>query len=316
MQAYRHFSFKSQARDYSVIQSGLFCLFRVNFFSSAFSEDRQCRKRGDKFMDRRTLLTSSLAASALAGTGGLQTLGAPSPEGMERDLYELRLYHLRRGPQVKRMNDFMKDAYIPAMKRAGAGPIGAFNVTIGPESPTLYLLITFKSHAALAHFGERLMGDEELRKGGAAVIDTPATDPAFIRAESSLLVAFPGMPHLEIPPSAAQHKSRIFELRTYESHSKKANLTKIGMFGEGEIAIFRRSGLRPVFFGETLFGTNLPNLTYLLTYDDMAARERDWAAFVADPEWKKLSTTPGYTDAEIVSNITNRILTPTDYSEI
>lgn len=267
-------------------------------------------------MDRRTLLTSSLAASALAGTGGLHMLGAPSPAETERDLYELRLYHLRRGPKVKLMNDFMKDAYLPALKRAGAGPVGAFNVTIGPDNPTLYLLLTFKSHSVLAGFGERLAADEELRKSGAAVIDAPATDPAFIRAESSLLLAFPGLPRLEIPPPAAEHKPRIFELRMYESHSKKANLTKIKMFDEGEIAIFRRAGLRPVFFGETLYGANLPNLTYMLTYDDMAARERCWAAFVADPEWKKLSTTPGYTDPEIVSNITNRILTPTDYSEV
>jgi len=40
------------------------------------------------------------------------------------------------------------------------------------------------------------------------------------------------------------------ELRTYESHSKKANLKKIEMFNTGEIAIFRRAGLSPVFFAK------------------------------------------------------------------
>jgi len=121
------------------------------------------------------------------------------------------------------------------------------------------------------------------------------------------------MPRLEAP---AVNKPRIFELRTYESHSKKANKKKIEMFNNGEIAIFRRTGLKPVFFGETLIGQRLPNLTYMLTFDDMAARDKNWAAFGADPEWKKLSSTPGYTDAEIVSNISNLFLRPAPYSQI
>jgi hypothetical protein len=79
--------------------------------------------------------------------------------------------------------------------------------------------------------------------------------------ESSLLRAFSGMPRIEVPPAAGQRAPRIFELRTYESHSKKANRTKIEMFNRGEIGIFRRTGLRPVFFGETLVGAGQPNLT-------------------------------------------------------
>ena len=137
-----------------------------------------------------------------------------------------------------------------------------------------------------------------------------------MRLETSLLAAFAGMPKLDVPPAALEHRPRIFELRVYESHSKKANLTKIKMFNEGEIAIFRRTGLRPVFFGETLIGSRLPNLTYMLTFDNVEQREKNWSAFVADPEWKKLSTTPGYTDVETVSNISNVLLSPAPYSQI
>jgi hypothetical protein len=48
----------------------------------------------------------------------------------------------------------------------------------------------------------------------------------------------------------------------------------------------------------------------------MAAREKSWGAFVNDPEWKKLRATPGYSDAEIVSNITTVLLRPAAYSQI
>jgi hypothetical protein len=88
------------------------------------------------------------------------------------------------------------------------------------------------------------------------------------------------------------------------------------MFNIGEIEIFRRTGLKPVFFGETVIGAKLPNLTYMLVFDDMAAHDKNWAAFGADPGWKKLSTTPGYTNPEILTNITNVFLRPTAYSQI
>jgi len=88
------------------------------------------------------------------------------------------------------------------------------------------------------------------------------------------------------------------------------------MFNTAEIDIFKRTGLRAVFFGETMVGSSMPSLTYMLAFADMEERTRTWAAFAGDPDWKKLSTTPGYTDAETVSNITNVILTPTPYSQI
>ncbi len=268
-------------------------------------------------MTRRTLLASSLAASALAGTRPLSSLASGEKnDPATREYYELRLYHLRRGPQVKRMDDFMGRACAPALKRAGLGPLGAFEVMIGPSSPTLYLLLSYPSLEVFASLGARLSEDAEFQKAGADFLNATSADPAYMRVDSALLAAFPGMPRLEVPPAAAEHRPRIFELRTYESHSKKADLKKIEMFDRGEIAIFRRTGLRPVFFGETLVGQNLPNLTYMVTFDDMEARQKSWAAFVADPEWKKLSTTPGYTDVETVSNITNAILSPKPYSEI
>jgi hypothetical protein len=54
----------------------------------------------------------------------------------------------------------------------------------------------------------------------------------------------------------------------------------------------------------------------MLTFEDMAARERGWATFRADPEWKQFWSTPGLTDAEIVSNVTSILLRPAPYSQI
>ena len=165
--------------------------------------------------------------------------------------------------------------------------------------------------------GARLAADAEYQRAAAAFRSLPASDPPYIRRESSLMVAFDSMPAVEAPAGPLASPSRIFELRTYESHNEAAGLKKIEMFEKaGEIAIFRRVGLTPVFFGRNLVGPALPSLTYMLVFADVAAREKNWTVFREDPEWVKLRATPGFTNAEIVSNTHNLLLRPTAYSQI
>ncbi|MDB6021236.1 MAG: family containing protein [Pedosphaera sp.] len=267
-------------------------------------------------MKRRKFIKASVAAAGVGTLASVLNSSAAEKEETSREFYELRLYHLRRGPKQKLFDDFYKNAAIPAMRRAGFGPVGVFNIMTGPDSPTMYVLITHPSLESFATGTDRLRADPEYLKAGAEFLNAPATDPSYVRVESSLMASIAGVPKVEVPAGAAENKPRMFELRTYESHSKSANKIKIEMFNVGELAIFRRAGLQPVFFGETLVGTKMPNLTYMLTFEDMAAHDKNWKAFGSDPEWKKLSTTPGYTDPEIVCNISNIFLRPTSYSQI
>jgi len=264
-------------------------------------------------MKRREFLKASLVASAAAAatsTAIAQTTGS-SPA---RELYELRQYHLRFGPMLGRFDDFYREIGVPAWNRAGVSTVGVFDVMIGPDQPTKYVLLPFRSLEGMATAREKFESDDAVTKSEFA--NVPPTEPAYVRKDSSVLLAFKSVPRLEIPAQAKEKKSRIFELRTYEAHSRKANKKKVEMFDEGETDIFRRTGLQPVFFGEGLVGTNLPSLTYMLVFDDMAARDKNWGTFVNHPDWKKLSTTPGYTNAEILTNITSVFLRPTGYSQI
>ena len=267
-------------------------------------------------MNRRKFVSTALAASGTllaTSAAGLEARQSQTPE-----FYELRRYRLRRGPRQQVVDDYWRLAAIPALRRAGAGPVGAFTVMIGPESPSLYVLIVHRTLEALGSTAARLTADADYLRLGAAYLDAAASDPAFVRVDTSLMRSFDGMPALALPFGGGPNgkRARIFELRTYESHSEKASLTKVEMFNTSEIPIFRKAGLQPVFFGQTLIGANMPNLTYLLVYEDMAAHDKAWAAFAADPDWRKLSTTPGLTDPDIVMNITNMYLRPTAYSEI
>jgi len=257
-----------------------------------------------------------LSAVTAAGVGMLAAqVGAAEPDARKTagEFYEWRALRLKRGIMPGRVDGYMKEAFIPAARRAGCGSIGAFNVVVGPGNPTLHVLIPHPTIESFLTLGDRLGDDEQYKKSAAEFRALPANDPPYLSQEIQLLKAFPHVPKLEVPPA----QPRIFELRTYRSHSKSAGAKKIEMFDTmGEIAIFRRLGLTPVFFAQTLTGTGLPSLTYMLTFPDLAAREKNFAAFRADPEWAKLKETPGYTDAEIVTDINNQILAPTAYSQV
>lgn len=271
----------------------------------------------DDSMNRRDFLSSTAATAAVTtalAAAGPTAGGAVAPAA--REYYELRRYHLRRGPRQGVFENYLEKAWLPAMKRLGIGPIGVFHVMVGPGSPSVYVLIPYPSMEAFASVGARLREDAEYRAAAAEAGGAPASDPVYQRVESSLLGSIASVPRIEVPAQKREGRGRIFELRVYESHSKRANLKKIEMFDIGETALFRRTGLTPVFFGEALIGGRLPNLTYLLVFDDLAARDRAWRTFAGDPEWKTLSSTPGFTDPEIVTDISNQLLRPAGYSEV
>jgi len=257
---------------------------------------------------RRQFLASSLAASALTAQ---QNSGTKA-----REYYELRRYSLQRGVQPKLADAFLQQAFIPALNRLSIAPVGVFSADIGPESPSLYVLMPSASVETLVTAAFRLEQDAEYLKAGAAFLNTAAKEPAYMRVESSLMLAFEGWPKLTLPPATAEHRTRVFELRTYESATDQDHKRKVEMFNSGEFDVFERAGFWQVFYGDTLVGPRLPNLTYMVGFPDLTERAKMWKAFGSDPGWKKLSGSSRYNFEEIVSNITNVILSPTSYSQI
>ena len=270
-------------------------------------------------MKRRQFLSSSLAASALAAGATTSAAGAGQATGgaaKGREYYELRRYQLKSGPQRKIADAFFRDALVPGLNRLGISPVGVFTVDIGPESPTLFVLMPSASVETLATAEFRLEQDAEYLKAGAPFLNAPAQEPAYMRKESSLMVAFEGMPKLKVPPATAEHGPRMFELRTYESPTDQDHKRKVEMFNSGEFDVFEKAGFRQVFYGDAVIGSRLPNLTYMVSFDDLTERTKNWKAFGSSPEWKKLSSMARYTFEDLVSSITNVILSPTAYSQI
>ena len=254
-------------------------------------------------------------------TGSLTGLSSMVTKGAEKDFfaksspefYELRVYTLKNSTQQKLVEDYFQNAAIPAFNRLGSKNIGVFTEQ-KPEGQTkLYAIIPFNSVKDFADITNKLANDTAYLQAGATYLNAPATEPAYERIQSSLLKAFAGMPKIQVP----ENKTRMFELRRYESAGESAGKKKIDMFNNvGEIAIFKRVGLTPVFFGETIIGEMRPNLTYMLTFDDMAEHDKNWKLFGSDPEWARIKAIPGYEDAKIVSRITRTFLVPANFSQV
>lgn len=265
-------------------------------------------------MERRHFLAASLATSALA-FGKDIAAQTPAP-ARAREFYQLRRYSLQNGPQLKLTESYFGGALIPALARMGMGPVGAFRQEIGPETPVFFLLIPGPSVEALAELDLRLGKDEDFLKAAAPFWNATASAPAYQRVEVSLLSAFEGWPKLTPPASSATKSKRIFQLRIYESPSEGDHVRKVEMFHAGEFEIFVDAGCHPVFFADTLIGPRLPNLTYMLSFADIDELNTKWDIFRNDPAWKKLSSSPRYASDQLVTNITNLILSPLEASQL
>ena len=264
-------------------------------------------------MKRRSFVKSALLVTTAGAVIPQISMATENSAKSSTEFYELRVYTLKNERQQKLVEDYFKDAAIPALNRIGNKNIGVFTELKPAGQTKIYAFIPYNSWDDFLTVQDKLANDKVYQEAGAAYLNAPATDPAYERIESSLLKAFAHMPKMEAP----KQKPRIFELRRYEHASESAGKKKLEMFNDaGEIDIFKRLGFNPVFFGETLIGEMRPNLIYMITFDSMEAHDSHWKAFGSDPEWKKISAIPEYADAKLVSRITSTMLSPATFSQI
>ena len=258
-------------------------------------------------MNRR----DALGALAASGFAGMNAAEQPT-SSVVLELTTWFLHNTRENQSV-RLSGYLQNGLAPGLSRAGARLAGVFGNVIGGDGPYYVTLAEYPSLTAMDSVLEKLSNDHAYA-GELERLDQPGGLP-FVRVESSLLRSFGIRP--ETSRSANDKApSRIFELRRYESQTFITLQRKVGMFLNGEMGVFQRLGMRPVFFGQTFVGPAQPNLMYMLSYDDLAARDRLWREFGSDPEWRKIRSAPELQDSEIVSNITNVILRALPFSGI
>jgi len=231
--------------------------------------------------------------------------------------YQIKIYSLESEIQEQRMDTYLKDAFLPAMHRAGVSRVGVFK-PVGQDTSLqkrIFVLIPLKSLDQLEKLPLIINEDKKYLADGKDYIEADYKNAPYGRIESILLKAFTGMPELGIPNHSTPPSERIYELRSYQGATEKYFQKKVEMFNEGgEIKLFRELGFNAVFYGEVISGKTMPNLMYMTTFSNEASQKEHWAAFQSSPVWKELKEVEKYKNT--VSKVEKFLLFPTEYSDI
>ncbi len=233
-----------------------------------------------------------------------------------RTYYQLTVYQYTTNEQEKMLDDYLQQAYIPALHRMKIMQVGVFKVNANDTAVVkkIYVLIPVKSFGLLAKLPEKIAADKEYQAKGTAYIDAAYTAPPYTRMETIVLQAFSMAPELQLPVLTGDKKERIYELRSYESATEKIFKNKVHMFNEGdEIGLFKRLNFNAIFYGEVISGSKMPNLMYMTSFENMTDRDAHWKKFVSDTTWKRLSSIPEYKNNVSKNEIT--FLHPASYSD-
>jgi len=234
----------------------------------------------------------------------------------ERAFYQLTVYHFINNEQEKILDNYLRNALLPALHKMSITNVGVFKALSNDTSASklLYVFIPINSWDAIAKLSAKLEVDKAYQTAGAEYINAVYTAPPYARMETILLHAFPLAPQMQLPALKSEKKDRVYELRSYESATEKLFRNKVQMFNDGdEIGLFKKLNFNAVFYSEVVVGSKMPNLMYMTTFENMADREAHWKEFSNDPYWKKLSAMPEYQNN--VSHIDITFLRPVDYSD-
>ena len=232
-----------------------------------------------------------------------------------KEFYEIRIYQYTTPAQEQTIDGFLEKALLPAL-HASRIKAGVFKPVTNDTAAVkkIYVIMAFKSPAQAIEIADKVSQNKILVEAGKDYLDASHDNPPYSRYESIFLRAFPDHPVMSIPSLNGPKNERIYELRSYEGPTEKKYRNKVDMFNAGgEVVLFKRLGFNAVFYADVIYGSHMPNLMYMTSFDNMESRNEHWKSFSNDAEWKKLSGMDMYKNN--VSHIDITLMHPTEYSD-
>ena len=130
-------------------------------------------------MNRRSFVFSGFSAVTASASR------LASSEANKRAWLELKFFRLRNDLDRSRLERFLREGFLPALKRIGRSPVGIFNVTVGSQMPVLMTLSSYPSLAQMESDWEEQSRNAAWNKA-LDELDQPQM-MAYVRIESVLL---------------------------------------------------------------------------------------------------------------------------------
>ena len=86
-------------------------------------------------------------------------------------------------------------------------------------------------------------------------------------------------------------------------------------FRDHTLQIFERHGMKNIGYWTPNVGDYSNRLIYILAFDSAEQRDRAWASFRQDAEWRRVSA-ESEVNGPLVARVSNTLLTPTDFSPL
>ena len=227
----------------------------------------------------------------------------------------LESYLMKNGSQGPRLAAYLQEARLAMAARLKTpAPALILEALVAAHMPQVLVISAFGSLEELADSKRTFRQDADAR---AAMARWEAADEQPYEALNEIVLeAAPYCPPFPPPATDPAKPPRVYELRTYHSPTERQLQALHERFAGPEVKIFHRSGIHPVIYSSTLVGPNQPNLTYLTPFDDLAAREKAWAEFGADPEWVKVRTESIARSGQVASVIQISLFKAATYSPV
>ncbi len=234
----------------------------------------------------------------------------------EHQYYEVRSYLMGKKSNPEAVDQFLQTALLPALGRAGVGPVGVFGNAPSDESDSqrIVVVIPYDSPNQIVEVKEQVQADPAYRKAAEAFQSGGNADAPYQRISSELLRSMKCWPKATVDKASLNNDERVYELRLYESANERLGNLKVDMFNNGEVPIFLECGIQPIFIGQGLIGPHTPSLTYLTRYPNDAARRKSWDAFRSNPNWAVLKDVEKYKGT--VGKIYKYVLVPKPFSQM
>lgn len=238
-------------------------------------------------------------------------------EAQRNEFYQLKTYSFDTDEQIATTDDYLENAYLPALKKLGITNVGVFKYRAIEDKETpkkIILLIPAPVIEIFKSLEYELSKDKTYLEAGKEYLKATYDNPPYARIESVLMEAFDDMPNLKPSPLAGPREDRVYELRSYESATEAIYRNKVHMFNEGgEVKLFDDLEFNAVFYADVISGPKMPNLIYMTTHDNQEVRDANWDLFRNAPKWKEISSMPKYQNN--VSHADIMLLYPTAYSD-
>ncbi len=115
--------------------------------------------------------------------------------------------------------------------------------------------------------------------------------------------------------AAAQAKNHVFEIRTYTAGEGKLDAL-LKRFRDHELPIFEKNGMHAVLYSVAAEPPLSQNtFVYILQHDSRESARQGWAAFLADPEFKK-AVAESDAGGKAVVKVESIFVNPTDFSPL